>query len=85
MPISLEFIFSFFIISIIGIIAFKSKALDISGTITSVIIGYLILIGGGWNWLAILLIFFFVSISFTRFRYNIKKSLGTAQEKGGMR
>jgi uncharacterized protein (TIGR00297 family) len=86
LPISfLDFIIGILIIIILGVIGYKTKSLDLSGILFSAIIGTLVLIGGGLHWLAVIIVFFIISALFTKFRYDYKKSLGTAQEKGGAR
>ncbi|MCP8312432.1 MAG: DUF92 domain-containing protein [Candidatus Methylarchaceae archaeon HK02M1] len=85
LPLALEVMAYILIVFSIGLLALKVKAVDFGGAIACIFIGSLILIGGGWYWFIIMIIFFVVSIQFTRFRYNYKKKLGFAQEKGGVR
>ena len=85
LPLTLEVITYLLIVFSIGLIALKAKAVDFGGAVACILLGSLILIGGGWLWFIIMIVFFIVSIQFTRFRYNDKKELGFAQEKGGIR
>jgi uncharacterized protein (TIGR00297 family) len=61
------------------------KALDGRGFLASVAVGYSILLGGGWKWFIIVAIFFALGVGFTFYKYEFKKKIGTAQEKGGAR
>lgn len=62
------------------------KALDKKGIFASIILGIIVLLGPRtWTWFALLLIFFFISFYFTRFRYHDKYILGSAEGKGGTR
>ncbi len=65
--------------------AIMAKAIDRRGFLASVAVGYPILLGGGLNWFVIVATFFVLGIAFTWYRYEYKKSIGSAQEKGGTR
>jgi uncharacterized protein (TIGR00297 family) len=68
-----------------AVIAIEAKAIDRRGFLASVVVGYPILLGGGWTWFVIVATFFVLGVAFTWYRYEYKKSIGTAQEKGGTR
>lgn len=70
---------------IIGVISMRLKIVDLGGLLASILIGYVILLGGGWYWLISMLIFFFVSAKFTRYKYDQKRNIDAAQEKEGRR
>jgi uncharacterized protein (TIGR00297 family) len=61
------------------------KALDGRGFLASVAVGYSILLVGVWRWFIIVAIFFALGVGFTFYKYEFKKKIGTAQEKGGAR
>ncbi|MEM2872635.1 MAG: DUF92 domain-containing protein [Nitrososphaerales archaeon] len=81
----IEPIVYFLVVITFGLIAFKAKAVDFGGFIASIFIGYMILLGGGWYWFLIMLVFFTITTQFTKFKYDYKERLGFAQEKGGVR
>ncbi len=61
------------------------KVLDGRGFLASVTVGYSIVLGGSWSWFTIVAVFFTLGVGFTFYKYEFKKKLGTAQEKGGAR
>ena len=68
-----------------ALLAILLRALDGRGFLASVAVGYSIVLGGGWSWFVIVAIFFMLGVGFTFYKYEFKKKLGTAQEKGGAR
>jgi len=68
-----------------ALIAIAAKSIDKRGFLASLAVGYPILLGGGWQWFVIVATFFVLGVAFTWYRYEYKKSLGSAQEKGGTR
>jgi uncharacterized protein (TIGR00297 family) len=68
-----------------ALVAIGAKAIDRRGFLASVAVGYPIILGGGWTWFAIVATFFVLGVAFTWYRYEYKKSIGSAQEKGGTR
>ncbi|MBI2648720.1 MAG: DUF92 domain-containing protein [Thaumarchaeota archaeon] len=73
------------VVLIFALIAIASKSIDKGGFLASVFVGYSILIGGGWEWFAVVATFFTLGVGFTYYKYEYKESLGSAQEKGGAR
>lgn len=67
------------------ILAVWSKSIDFQGAGLGALISLAALFAGGFAWLAIIVVFFGVSSLFTRFHYEYKRKLGSAQEKGGTR
>jgi len=65
--------------------AIGAKAIDRRGFLASLAVGYPIILGGGWRWFVIVATFFVLGVAFTWYRYGYKKSIGSAQEKGGTR
>jgi uncharacterized protein (TIGR00297 family) len=82
---AIEATFYLFVVITLGLMAYKAKAVDLGGSIASIFVGYLIILGGGPYWFIVMLVFFIISTQFTKFRYNYKERLGFAQEKGGAR
>jgi len=68
-----------------ALIAIGASAIDRRGFLASLAVGYPILLGGGWKWFIIVATFFVLGVGFTWYRYEYKKSIGSAQEKGGTR
>lgn len=68
-----------------ALVAIGAKAIDRRGFLASVLVGYPILLAGGWQWFVIVATFFVLGVAFTWYRYEYKKSIGSAQEKGGTR
>jgi uncharacterized protein (TIGR00297 family) len=68
-----------------AVIAIWASAIDRRGFLASLAVGYPILLGGGWTWFVIVATFFVLGVGFTWYRYEYKKSIGSAQEKGGAR
>jgi len=73
------------VISVLAILAYKGKAIDAAGAIAGAGISFVAFLAGGFPWLIVIVAFFAISSVLTRFRYDYKKQLGSAQEKGGVR
>lgn len=73
--------------SILGAVSFKLKFVSFSGLIAAFFIGVLIFVfpPEGWKWFVIILIFHAVAAQFTKYKYEMKRRKGFAQEKGGAR
>ncbi len=72
-------------IVLLALAAIKANAIDLSGSIVGAIITFIVFIAGGLRWLVIIVTFFVLSSMLTRYDYEYKKKLGSAQEKGGRR
>jgi uncharacterized protein (TIGR00297 family) len=73
------------IVIVFALVAIGVKALDRAGFLASIAVGYPIFLGGGWTWFVIIAALFVLGVAFTWYRYEYKKTLGSAQEKGGTR
>jgi len=73
------------VVVLFALVAIGAKAIDRRGLLASVAVGYPIILGGGWRWFVIVATFFVLGVVFTWYRYGYKKSIGSAQEKGGTR
>jgi uncharacterized protein (TIGR00297 family) len=69
----------------LAVLAIRSKAIDVSGAALGVVICFAVFLAGGFSWLLVIVAFFVISSLFTRFKYDYKQKLGSAQEKGGVR
>ncbi|HUI86616.1 MAG TPA: DUF92 domain-containing protein [Nitrososphaerales archaeon] len=61
------------------------RALDNRGFLASFLVGFSIIVGGGIGWFVIVAVFFALGVGFTWYKYEYKKRIGGAQEKGGAR
>ena len=68
-----------------ALVAIWAGGIDRRGFFASLAVGYPIILGGGWRWFVIVATFFVLGVAFTWYRYEHKKSIGSAQEKGGTR
>jgi len=75
----------FAVVAAFALVAIAAKAIDRRGFLASLAVGYPIILAGGWTWFVIVATFFVLGVAFTWYRYEYKKSLGSAQEKGGTR
>ncbi|MGQ9722782.1 MAG: DUF92 domain-containing protein [Candidatus Jordarchaeum sp.] len=69
----------------LGAISIKLHVVNFSGCLAAAIVGLAIWIFGHWSWFVVILTFFLVSAVFTKFKYERKRRMGVAQEKGGAR
>jgi uncharacterized protein (TIGR00297 family) len=69
----------------LGVISVKLHAVDFSGFLAGLAVGLAIWIFTNWSWFFIIMVFFIASALFTKFKYERKRKLGAAQEKGGAR
>ncbi len=69
----------------IGYISYKVNIADITGALSGVLLGILVIIFGDIRWFAILFVFLVLGGAFTRYKYRYKKSLGIAEAEGGAR
>ena len=69
----------------LALAAYKAKAIDATGALAGGVISFAAFLAGGYSWLLVIVAFFAISSFLTRYRYDYKKQLGSAQEKGGVR
>ncbi|MCG7853025.1 MAG: DUF92 domain-containing protein, partial [Methanosarcinaceae archaeon] len=70
---------------VLAYLAYRAKIADISALLSAALLGVLILVFTDISWFIILIAFFLLGGSFTKFKYAYKKTLGIAQSKGGVR
>ncbi|MDP6459404.1 MAG: TIGR00297 family protein [Candidatus Hydrothermarchaeota archaeon] len=74
---------------VVGLIAgyaiYRLRILDLLGTVAAVILGSVIGILAGYEWLSLIVIFILIGSLSTRYRYNYKDSLGVAEKNHGKR
>ena len=59
--------------------------MDVSGTFAGALICFATLLAGGLGWLAVIVSFVLISSLLTRFRFDYKQKIDSAQEKDGQR
>jgi len=72
-PVYLEYIF---LIVVIGLITYWKKALDLFGSIFMIIMGIIIILFAGVNWLVLIFIFMFLGLVSTKYKHEYKKDIG---------
>lgn len=80
-----ELLIALLVLIFLAIISIKFRLVDRAGTVAAFIIGFIILIFGGWKWFLILILFHFFAGFFTKYKYDFKCSLGVAEARGGAR
>ncbi|MEM3585715.1 MAG: DUF92 domain-containing protein [Candidatus Jordarchaeaceae archaeon] len=78
-------LFGVLVVGGVGVLSLKLHAVDFSGFLAGLVVGLAVWIFGNWAWFLVILTFFIVSAIFTKFKYERKRRLGAAQEKGGAR
>jgi len=73
------------LIGILAVVAYRGKAIDVPGAAAGAVISFVVFLAGGFAWLFVIVAFFVISSILTRYRYDYKQRLGSAQEKGGVR
>src|SRR2546425_11148723 len=73
------------VVVLFALAAILLRVLDGRGFLASVAVGYSIIVGGGLGWFIIVAVFFTLGVGFTLYKYEFKKRIGAAQEKGGAR
>jgi uncharacterized protein (TIGR00297 family) len=71
--------------TLLCILAYQQKVLDIWGCILAFLIGAVIGIFGGILWLVLLLFFLITSFGATKYKYALKKERGVQEGKRGER
>jgi uncharacterized protein (TIGR00297 family) len=71
--------------TVLALLGYAMKSVDLSGLIGGWLLGAIILVFGGWKLYLVLLAFFVVGTAMTKVGYRRKARLGLAQEKGGRR
>jgi len=69
----LEYIF---LILVIGLITYWRKALDLFGSIFMIIMGIIIILFAGVNWLILIFIFMILGLVSTKYKHQYKKDIG---------
>jgi hypothetical protein len=70
---------------VLGYALWRVKLADLSGVISGILMGVLIVSFTDFRWFVLILSFFVISGVFTRYKYDYKRAIGIAQEAGGAR
>jgi len=70
---------------VIGAASYKLNAADLSGALSGVLSGLLMILFGGIGWFVLLLVFFILGTIFTKYKYAYKLSIGAAESNEGSR
>lgn len=73
------------ILIVLGVASLLLGTVSLSGFIAGMALGVLVLVYGDWNAFLLVAFFHVVAAAFTRFKYENKRKMGVAQEKGGAR
>ncbi|MDY6765599.1 MAG: DUF92 domain-containing protein [Halobacteria archaeon] len=68
-----------------GLASYLVNAATVSGALSGILTGFVAITVGGYIWFVLLLIFFVLGSSSTRFKYEEKLNLGIAEENKGAR
>jgi uncharacterized protein (TIGR00297 family) len=63
----------------------RVKLADVSGILSGILMGFLIVSFTDFRWFVLILSFFVIGGIFTRYKYDYKRAIGIAQEGGGAR
>lgn len=85
LPSAIVVLFGTALIIVLAVLSVKVRALDVPGAVTGGLISFTTLLAGGLAWLAIIITFVLISSLLTRYRYDYKHRIGSAQQKGGRR
>jgi len=73
------------VLMVLFIVSFKLHILDTEGNISSLAIGLIIGLYGGFFWVLLLLLFMILGVFATKFKYERKEQRGVAEKRGGKR
>jgi len=69
----------------IGVLIYKKRVLDATGTALAVVMGVLIYFSAGFAWLVLLFCFLFLGFATTKYKYSYKRRLKVSEPDGGRR
>ncbi|MBI5229629.1 DUF92 domain-containing protein [Candidatus Micrarchaeota archaeon] len=69
----------------VALISLKREALTKGGTVAAILLGILVFSFGGWQWFALLIVFFVSSSLLTKYKVKKKEPITKEFAKGGMR
>ncbi len=81
----IDYVLRIMVVVAFGVLSIRKGLVDKSGLIAGLAIGLIVILLGGWNWFTVLLSFHVIAGVVTKWRYDYKRRLGVAEEKGGAR
>lgn len=73
------------VILAVSIATYASRSLTLSGVLAAAFLGTIVLFLGDWGCFVLLLVFFILGVTFTKYRRSEKESGALVQEKNGIR
>jgi len=80
-----DILMKFLVLTALGVASLLLKTVALSGFMAGLVLGALVIIYGDWNAFLVVTSFHVIAAIFTKFKYERKRSMGVAQEKGGAR
>ena len=84
-PVLVDYALRVLVVLVFGIVSLRKKLVDLTGFMAGLVVGLSVIFLGGWNWFIVLLLFHLVAGVATKWKYEYKRRLGVAEEKGGAR
>lgn len=85
-PIELKYLFVAFLLSLtVGYLSYRFGATDEAGMVSGALIGVLIIIFSDLRWFLMILLFFLSGGISTKYKYELKKKRGMAEDRSGRR
>jgi len=81
----LDYTLRVLVVLVFGVVSLKKKLVDLTGFLAGLFVGLIVILLGGWNWFLVILSFHIVAGVATKWKYEYKRRLGVAEEKGGAR
>jgi len=78
-------VLEFFLVVAFALSAVLLNTIDARGFLSSSLVGFAIIYGGGLSWFVIVAVFFTLGVVVTLYKYGYKRRIGGAQGKGGAR
>jgi uncharacterized membrane protein len=72
-------------LALLAVVSYKKRIVSKSGLVAAFLLGMGVWLLASWTWFILILAFFIVSSAFTHYKYQRKRKLGAAQDKGGAR
>lgn len=73
------------VMGLLAVVSYKKRIVSKSGLVAAFTLGMGVWLLASWTWFVLILLFFLVSSGFTHYKYQRKRKLGAAQDKGGAR
>jgi len=81
----LNIVVAIVVLGLLAVLSYKKHIVTKSGLVAAFLLGLGIWLLASWAWFFLMLLFFLVTAQFTHYKYQLKRSYGAAQDKGGAR